>query len=160
MDDLDDIRDMDDLDDTAKTVVGDFNNIVKAVVIFVGILLFIGSFPVYFGAMFVISDDTSGDLAGIAVGLFIVGIILIIIGKVLPKSKIVCEICKYTAKDETELKNHYLTHEREETPTQKKTKYFQCEFCSMYFEKEVEKLNHYRDCEERQKQEPDKKLDD
>jgi len=108
--------------------------LVKAVVVIVGILLIIGSIGVYFLGMMIPQDVVAGTLAGYAVGMFIVGIIVLIIGK------------KIELNDESNVSSKHGS-------------YFQCEYCKMSFEKEVEKINHYLECETRKNEEPNKDID-
>ena len=105
--------------------------LVKAVVVVIGILLIISSIGMYFLGMMNPSNDVAGTLAGYAVGMLIVGIIVLIIGKKIKLNE--------------ESNNH--------------GNYFQCEYCKMSFEKEVEKINHYLECETRKNEEPNKDID-
>ena len=151
-------------------------NSTKVILKFFGILVIIGSIFIY-----MLSAATGGQydaLTGLAVFLLIVGIILFIIGKKLPKSKQICGNCGFVAETKRELHNHSLTCEKQKTkqvpndpsapigtnewnaePTQE-TKYFQCKYCKMVFEKEVEQLNHYLICETKKKVESHKEIDE
>jgi len=148
--------------------VEEYYNIIKPICKVFGILFIIGSIFIYFLAVVNTSNSTSGTLAEVAVKLFVGGIILFIIGKIIPKSKFFCDECNYIALTERELINHHIVHdeedddeeddeEEEDDDEKSHSKYLQCKFCSMYFEKEVEKLNHQLTCKKKQKQKPDKK---
>ncbi len=130
------------------------SNSIKITLKIFGILVIIGSIFIY-----LLSATTGGAydvLTGFAMFLLIVGIILFIVGKKLPKPKHFCVHCGYLAETKRDLHNHSLNCERKkvqvpkttETPMQK-TKYFQCEYCKTLFEKEIEKLNHYLVCKKK-----------
>jgi len=132
------------------------SNSIKITLKIFGTLIILGSIGIYLLGAFSPSNDTAGTLAGFAIFLLFIGVVLFIVGKKLPKPKHICGHCGYHAETKRELYNHSLNCERKkmevpkttETPMQK-TKYFQCEYCKTVFEKEVEKLNHYLVCKKK-----------
>ncbi len=132
------------------------SNSIKITLKIFGTLIILGSIGIYLLGAVNPSDDTAGTLAGFAVFLLFIGVILFIIGKKLPLPAHVCGDCGFIAGTKRELYNHSINCERKKVQVPKttktsmqKTKYFQCEYCETLFEKEVEKLNHYLVCKKK-----------